>query len=134
MEEQPLVGGIANVGKVVRVGPHVLRPPTGHTASIHAFLRALDRAGFVGAPLPVGIDDDGRERLTFLGLDRDGRAELLTTMDVAFARIEAAIRRSVDAGNPSAKALWDRTEGGERFDRRRRWWAEHHDQFVAALR
>jgi hypothetical protein len=55
-------------------------------------------------------------------------------MDVAFARIEAAIRRSVDAGNPNAKALWDRTEGGERFDRRRRWWAEHHDQFVAALR
>jgi hypothetical protein len=155
MEERPLVGGIANVGKVVRVGQHVLRPPTGHTASIHAFLRALDRAGFVGAPLPVGIDDDGRERVAFIegdvpltpyptwslrlvadayGLDRDGRAELLTTMDVAFARIEAAIRRSIDAGNRNAKALWDRTEGGERFDRRRRWWAEHHEQFVVALR
>jgi hypothetical protein len=68
------------------------------------------------------------------GLDRGGRAELLTTVDVAFARIEAAIRRSVGAGNPDAKALWDRTGGGERFDRRRRWWAEHHDQFAAALR
>ena len=50
------------------------------------------------------------------------------------SRIEAAIRRSVDAGDPNAKALWDRTGGGERFDRRRRWWAEHHGQFVAALR
>jgi aminoglycoside phosphotransferase (APT) family kinase protein len=239
----------------------VLRPPTAHTASIHAFLGALDRAGFVGAPLPVGIDDDGRERLSFIegdvpltpypawsqtdaalasiarllrrlhdaartfdhrahtwsdalsdpaggaivchndlepsnivfrdgiafgfidfefaapgrpvydlaqmarvcvpmdseidrgrlgylpadlharlrlvadayGLDREGRTELLTTMDVAFERIEAAVRRSVDAGDPNAKALWDHTGGMERFDRRRRWWAEHHDRFEVAL-
>jgi hypothetical protein len=68
------------------------------------------------------------------GLDQDGRAELLSTMDVAFARIEAAVRRGVDAGDPNAKALWDRTGGAERFDRRRRWWNEHHDQFAAALR
>ena len=260
-EEQQLDGGISNAGQVVRVGPHVLRPSSSHSGSIHAFLRALRQAGFEGAPRPIGVDEDGRERLMFIdgevpvppypdwsqsdsalasiarllrglhdaarrfdpqgltwndaladpaggtivchndvepsnvvfrdgvavalldfefaapgrpvydlaqmarvcvpidgevdrarlgyrpadlparlrlvadayGLDRDGRAELLTTMDVAFARIEAAIRRSVDAGNPNAKALWDRTEGGERFDRRRRWWAEHHDQFAMAL-
>jgi hypothetical protein len=262
VDEQPLVGGIANVGKVVRVGQQVLRPPSVHTASIHAFLRALHHAGFVGAPLPAGIDDDGRERLAFIegdvpltpypdwsqsdtalasiarllrrmhdaarsfdhrghtwndalsdpaggpivchndlepsnivfrdgvavgfidfefaapgrpvydlaqmarvcvpmdgeidrarlgyrpadlparlwlvadayGLDRDGRAELITTMEVAFARIEAAIRCSVEAGDPNATALWYRTGGAERFERRRRWWVEHHDQFAAALR
>ena len=67
------------------------------------------------------------------GLDRDGRAELLAAMDDAIDRIEAAVRRSVDAGDPSAVALWNRTGGSERFDRRRRWWTDHHDQFAAAL-
>lgn len=261
MEEEPLVGGIANAGKVVRVGKHLLRPQTEHTASIHAFLRALHRAGFVGAPLPIGIDIDGRERLLFIegdvpltpypawsqsdaalvsiarllrqmhdaacnfdhrehtwsdalsdpaggpivchndlepsnivfrdgiavgfidfeyaapgrpiydlaqmvrvclpmdgevdrerlgyqpadlptrlrlvadsyGLDASGRTELIAMMPVAFGRIESAIRRSVHAGDPNAKTLWDRTGGGERFERRRRWWAEHLDQFAAAL-
>lgn len=259
--EQRLEGGITNAGLVVRDGAHVLRPPSRHAAAIHAFLRALHRAGFVGAPLPIGIDDDGRERLVFIegdvaltpyptwsqtdtalasiarllrqmhdaahafdpgayswndalsdpaggtivchndlepsnivfrdgiavafidfelaapgrpvydiaqmarvcvpldgevdrerlgyrpadlparlrlvadayGLERDDRAELLATIDVAFARIEAAVRRAVDAGSPNAKALWDRTGGGERFERRRRWWSEHHTAFATAL-
>ena len=66
MAEEQLGGGIANVGRVVRVGPHVLRPAGPHTASIHAFLRAVRQAGFEGASLPVGIDEDGRERLVFV--------------------------------------------------------------------
>src|SRR3954468_9458733 len=66
MDEQSFVGGITNAGKVVRAGQHVLRPATRHTASIHAFLRALHRAGFRGVPQPVGIDADGRERLEFV--------------------------------------------------------------------
>ena len=66
VDEQELDGGIANAGKVVRVGPHVLRPSSPHTGSIHAFLRAVRRAGFEGASSPVGIDEDGRERLVFI--------------------------------------------------------------------
>jgi hypothetical protein len=261
VDEQPLAGGIANAGKVVRVGPHVLRPSTPHSASIHTFLRAVMDAGFEGAPTPVGIDEDGRERLVFIdgdvpvapypawsqsdtalasiatllrglhdaargfdpqgltwndaladpaggtlvchndvepsnvvfrdgiavalldfefaapgrpvydvaqlartcvpidddvdqarlgwrpadrparlrlvadayGLDRDGRAELLTAMDDAIARIEAAVRRSVDAGEPNFMAMVKRTGGIAKYDRRRRWWTNHHDQFAAAL-
>jgi len=263
MAEQQLDGGIANAGQVVRVGPHVLRPSTPHTVSIHSFLRAVRRAGFEGASSPIGIDDDGRERLVYVegdvpvtpypdwsqsdialasiarllrglhdaaravdahghghtwndaladpaggtlvchndvelsnvvfrdgiavalldfefaapgrpvydlaqlarlcvpiddefdqarlgwrpadrparlrlvadayGLDRDGRAELLTAMNDAIARIEAAVRRSVDAGDANSMALWNRTGGGERFERRRRWWADHHDEFASAL-
>jgi hypothetical protein len=68
------------------------------------------------------------------GLDRDGRAELLTAMDDAIDRIEAAVRRSVDAGDPNAVALWNRTGGSERYDRQRRWWLDHYGQFAAALR
>jgi aminoglycoside phosphotransferase (APT) family kinase protein len=67
------------------------------------------------------------------GLDRGARAELFTAMNDAIDRIEAAVRRSVDAGDPSSLASWNRTGGRERFDRRRRWWTAHHDQFAAAL-
>jgi hypothetical protein len=258
--EQQLDGGIANAGRVVRVGPHVLRPSSPHSGSIHAFLRAVRDAGFEGASLPVGIAD-GRERLVFIegevplapypdwsqsdtalvsivrllrglhdaahgfdprgfswddsladpaggtlvchndvelsnvvfrggvavalldfefaapgrpvydlaqlarlcvpidddvdrvrlgwrpagwparlrlvadayGLDRNGRAELFTAIDDAIARIEIAVRRRVDAGDPNVIAMWDRSGGSERYDRRRGWWMDHHDQFAAAL-
>jgi aminoglycoside phosphotransferase (APT) family kinase protein len=56
------------------------------------------------------------------GLDRDGRVELLTAMNDALARIEAAARRSIDAGDPNAVAMSNRTGGIEKYDRRRRWW------------
>jgi Phosphotransferase enzyme family len=259
--EEQLGGGIANAGQVVRVGPHVLRPSSPHSGSIHAFLRAVRHAGFEGAPMPVGIDEDGRERLVFVhgdvpvppypdwsqsdtalasiarllrglhdaargfdaqgltwedgladpaggtlvchndvcpenvvfrdgiavalldfefaapgrpvydlahlarlcvpieddydqgrlgwgsadrparlrlvadayGLDRHGRSELLPAMNDAIDRLEAAVRRSVAAGDPVSVELWNRTGGSERYDRRRRWWTDHQDHFAAAL-
>ena len=69
MIEHPLVGGVANAGGVVRVGNHVLRPAGPHAEAIHAFLRALRDAGFEGAPVPVGIEPDGRERLVYIDGD-----------------------------------------------------------------
>lgn len=261
VDEQLLDGGITNAGTVVRIGPHVLRPSSPHTGSIHAFLRAVSQAGFKGAPQPVGVDDDGRERLVFIdgdvpltpypdwsqsdaalasmarllrglhdaargfdprghtwndaladpaggvlvchndvepsnivfrdgiaivlldfefaapgrpvydlaqlarlcvpidddfdrarlgwrpgdrparlrlvadayGLDQAGRAELLAAMSDAIDRIEAAVRRSVDAGDPNSIATLQRTGGMEKYDRRRRWWTSRHDEFAAAL-
>jgi len=259
--EHELEGGITNAGRVVRVGPHVLRPSSQHTGSIHAFLRAVRHAGFQGAPTPVGVDEDGRERLVFIdgevpvppypawsqtdtalasiarllrglhdaargfdprgltwadgladpaggtlvchndvepsnvvfrdgvavalidfeaaapgrpvydvaqlarlcvpidddfdqdrlgwrpadrparlrlvadayGPDRDARGELLPAVDDAIARIETAVRRSVDVGDPNAVEMVKRTGGMEKYDRRRRWWTDHHDEFAAAL-
>jgi Ser/Thr protein kinase RdoA (MazF antagonist) len=66
MDEQVLAGGVANRGRVVRVGPHVLRPSNPHTPSIHAFLRSVRATGFHGVPAPVGVDPDGRERLDYI--------------------------------------------------------------------
>ena len=66
MDEEPLAGGVANAGSVTRDGHDVLRPSNLHTSSIHRFLSALRDAGFDGASMPVGIDDDGRERLGFI--------------------------------------------------------------------
>jgi Ser/Thr protein kinase RdoA (MazF antagonist) len=262
MGEQPLAGGITNAGAVVRDGSHVLRPACAHSESTHAYLRAVRAAGFEGAPEPVGIDADGRERLVFIdgevpltpyprwsqtdaalasvarllrrlhdaarefdphgctwsdalsdptggalvchndvspdnvvfregaavalldfefaapgrpvfdlahlarlwvpieddvdqvrlgwqpahrparlrlvadayGLDREERGELPGAIDAAIDRVESAVRRSVDAGDPQAIAMWDRTGGSDRYDRRRRWWREHRDRFAAALR
>ena len=67
------------------------------------------------------------------GLDRNSRAELLTAMNDAIDRVEAAVRRRVDAGDPNSIATVKRTGGMEKYDRRRRWWTDHHDQFAAAL-
>ena len=66
MEEEQLAGGVANAGKVVRIGHHVLRPATPCSPGIHRFLTALRDGGFEGASSPVGIDPDGRERLVFI--------------------------------------------------------------------
>ncbi len=68
-EEVVLHGGVANAGRVVRVGPHVLRPSNERSETIHGFLRALREAGFDGASRPVGIDPDGRERLEHIDGD-----------------------------------------------------------------
>jgi hypothetical protein len=65
-DEDALAGGIANAGAVVRAGEHVLRPVNPHTASIHRFLLALREVGFKGAPVPIGVDSDGRERLEYI--------------------------------------------------------------------
>ena len=64
------------------------------------------------------------------GLDRDGRAELLTAMDDAIDPIETVIRRRVDAGDPNSIAMSTRTGSIEKSDRRRRWSTDHHDQFA----
>jgi Phosphotransferase enzyme family len=66
VDEQRLLGGIANAGSVNRAGGHVLRPRGPHTRSIGAFLLALRAAGFDGAPMPAGMSDDGRERFEFI--------------------------------------------------------------------
>ncbi len=66
MDEEVLHGGVANAGQVTRVGAHVLRPSNPHSQTIHHFLTALHDSGFDGASVPVGIDDDGRERLRFI--------------------------------------------------------------------
>jgi hypothetical protein len=66
VDEEQLVGGVANAGRVTRTGGHVLRPVGPHSTAIHAFLLALRAAGFDGAPLPAGLAEDGRERFVFI--------------------------------------------------------------------
>lgn len=61
----PLVGGNVS-GGVVRVGATVRRPVGEWTPAVHALLRHLDAVGFAGAPRVLGVDDEGREILTYI--------------------------------------------------------------------
>jgi hypothetical protein len=261
MDEVVLPGGVANAGAVTRVGPHVLRPSNPHSGSIHRFLSALRAAGFDGAPMPVGIDPDGRERLEFTegdvgmppfpawvqrdsaltsiavlmrriheaslhfdrtgstwstemadprggpvichndvclenivfrhgeavglldfdfaapgrragdlanfarmcvpidddvnaskqgwvdpdrpgrlrlvadayGLDAAGRREMVEFLGATIAQGGTFVRRRVEAGDVNFIKMWDEMGGSERFERRRLWWDQHREEFVAAL-
>lgn len=64
-EEQPLSGGNVS-GGVVRVGETVRRPAGPSTPAVHALLTHLHEVGFRAAPRLLGIDDQGREVLTFV--------------------------------------------------------------------
>ncbi|MEU6847335.1 aminoglycoside phosphotransferase family protein [Streptomyces sp. NPDC046716] len=64
-EEQPLSGGNVSAG-VVRVGDTVRRPAGPWTPAVHALLTHLNEVGYRAAPRPLGIDDQGREILTFV--------------------------------------------------------------------
>jgi len=63
--EEPLLGGNTS-GGVVRVGDTVRRRAGLHTPAVHALLSYLHAAGFAGAPRPLGIDEHGREVLSFI--------------------------------------------------------------------
>ncbi|TQM72789.1 phosphotransferase family enzyme [Thermopolyspora flexuosa] len=64
-DEVPLHGGNVS-GGVVRVGDTVRRPSGPWTPAVHALLAHLHEVGFRGAPRPLGIDERGREVLTFV--------------------------------------------------------------------
>ncbi|NYJ08381.1 phosphotransferase [Petropleomorpha daqingensis] len=61
-----LPGGVANRGRVVRIGDTVRRPLRATSPATHALLRHLAAVGFDGAPRLLGIDDQGREVLGYI--------------------------------------------------------------------
>jgi hypothetical protein len=97
-DEEQLAGGVANAGRVTRVGDVVLRPSNPHSTSIHGFLTRLRAAGFDGASRPLGIGADGRERLEFI----EGDVPIppypaWSQADTALASITDLVRRFHDA-------------------------------------
>ncbi|WP_253766263.1 phosphotransferase [Goodfellowiella coeruleoviolacea] len=64
MRETPLPGGF--VTEVVRVGDTVRRVPSARADFVHELLRLLEQRGWPGAPRLLGVDERGREVLTFL--------------------------------------------------------------------
>ncbi|MQA03128.1 MAG: phosphotransferase [Streptosporangiales bacterium] len=64
MEESSLRGGF--VTEVVRVGDTVRRSPGPNAAFVRELLTLFERCGWPGAPRFLGVDDRGRETMSFL--------------------------------------------------------------------
>ena len=64
LDEESLTGG--GVNHVVKIGSTVRRPTGPWTPLVHDLLRQVREHGFTSAPEPLGLDDEGREILTFL--------------------------------------------------------------------
>ena len=64
-EEIPLLGGQLTHG-IVRVGNTVRRPPKDNAAFVHDLLLWLENQGFGFAPCFLGMDERGREILSYL--------------------------------------------------------------------
>jgi hypothetical protein len=65
-EEHPLVGGMGPAAGVVRLGDTVRRPAAPSSAAVRSLLLHLQDVGFDGAPRFLGVDDEGRDVLTFI--------------------------------------------------------------------
>ncbi|WP_108251862.1 aminoglycoside phosphotransferase family protein [Planctomonas deserti] len=83
--------------RVERVGDTVRRPRQRWTPAVHAALRHLRAAGLVEAPLPLGVDEQGREVLEWIpGDPGPGWANVVPHSGLeAMARL---LRRVHDAG------------------------------------
>ena len=111
----------------MRIGDTVRRPLRPFSLTVQAYLAHLRDAGFTGAPLPFGVDEQGREVLSFVPGDvqlRDQAREAVAEsgdsaarftlelaegilsyicgrFETALARVDASLRTGVGAGEDS---------------------------------
>jgi Phosphotransferase enzyme family len=108
-EGQPLVGDGVTPG-IVRIGDTVRRPVRPFTATIQAYLTHLRQAGFTAAPAPLGIDDQGREVLSFIPGDVPHEPlPAKTAGDEVLAALARLIRELHEASagwTPPPDAVW----------------------------
>jgi hypothetical protein len=108
-DETPLGGG--HLSAVVRAGNTVRRPTGPWTPAVHALLKHLEAAGYDGAPRVLGVDELGREVLSFIpgevAVGNNPPAYVWTHETlIAIARL---LRRYHDAAAsfaPPADAVW----------------------------
>ncbi|HYO42474.1 MAG TPA: phosphotransferase [Candidatus Limnocylindrales bacterium] len=96
--EEPLAGGMDPRYAPVRVGDTVRRPAGQARAAVRDLLLHLEAVGFEGAPRHLGIDDRGREVLTWI----EGEVPLppypaWAMTDAALADLGAILRRLHEA-------------------------------------
>jgi ribosomal protein S18 acetylase RimI-like enzyme len=97
--EIPLLGGDVTEG-VVRVGSTVRRPAGPHSTAIAAYLRHLESAGVAESPRHLGIDDKGRDILSFVDGDTAGRPMHAWTADPSVLSAIAGLQRRLHDASP----------------------------------
>jgi hypothetical protein len=106
-DEFPFADG--NVTGAVQVGATVRRATGPWTPAIHALLQYLERAGFPEAPRVLGIDERGREILTYIAGETYPDPLVNFRTDAALAEVARLLRRYHDAiagFTPPADAAW----------------------------
>jgi len=93
VSETVLDGGDLNV--VVLVGDTVRRPMGEWSPAVHALLEHFEAVGFDGAPRFLGIDDQGREMLSFVA--GDAALAPLPDSDDALVELARLLRRTHEA-------------------------------------
>jgi hypothetical protein len=162
VSEIPLVGGDVNIGEntVVRVDDTVRRPQSDRADAVHALLLHFESVGFDGAPRFLGVDERGREVLSFV----EGAPALAPAPgdDDVVADLGRLLRRMHDAQDgfalrndvvarlnhigyethrtlggierrPGWAEMWDAGSGTEILARIA-WFEAHHDDLLAFLR
>jgi hypothetical protein len=98
--EELLIGG--NISAVSKVGGTVRRGTGPWTPAVHALLRHLERVGFDGAPRVLGMDEWGREILSYIPGEVPDRAivteEVLAEVGSLLSYHEAARGFELPAG------------------------------------
>ncbi|GAA2278175.1 trifolitoxin immunity domain-containing protein [Streptomyces ruber] len=104
MPEVPLPGGFVNA--VVRVGDTVRRPASANTEYVGELLRLFEARGWRGAPRFLGVDERGREVLTYLEghVAWEPRQPAAVSSDESLAAAARLVREFHDltAGTPAA--------------------------------
>lgn len=108
-EEVPLAGGTVATS-VVRVGDTVRRSIDRWSPAVQLLLQHLEAAGFDGAPRFLGIDERGREVLSWVdgaAATRPWPPELLTERGLrALVRLLRALHDAASTFVPPADAEW----------------------------
>jgi Phosphotransferase enzyme family len=108
-EGEPLIADGITQG-IVRIGDTVRRPLRPFSLTVQAYLAHLRDAGFTGAPLPLGVDEQGREVLSFVPGDvarwlpppEMAGEEVL----VALARLIRSLHEASAGWVPPPDAVW----------------------------
>jgi hypothetical protein len=103
-QEVPLIGG--NTSTVVRAGDTVGERRSVDAGKSHS-LRHLERVGFTGAPRASGVDEKGREVLSYLegGVDLPTAAARVTDEASAVARCCAGSMTPISLRYPAVEVL-----------------------------
>ena len=113
VSEGELLTGDGVTQGIVRIGDTVRRPLRPFSLTIQAYLAHLRDAGFTGAPLPLGVDEQGREVLSFVAGDvpRNPLPPETSGDDVlvALARLIRALHEASAGFEPPPDAVWGGT-------------------------
>jgi len=67
------------------------------------------------------------------GLDTEERMTLIESLDWSIDHGGEFVRRRVQAKEPGFTKMWQDTGGMKRYERRRWWWLDSRESFVAEL-